>query len=230
MPIFAQQPIDDAQRPPAPPIAAPIFAQPQMPDDAQAYPNEGGPGAMVMNAIHSLFSLPQRAIENSQYSLDSGTYDPSVPMEAAMTAMGGGLGGAPVRAGETVLGAGPFRKLTGPAESDSNYVYHATNMDRAHDIAEEGLKRHKPGDFTDQDVWPDGSREKRNYATPTAQNTWQFAPEGGTPTLLRIRKDAHPFKNESGTGDLYSTKDIPPEAIEYQHDDGRWLPITGERK
>lgn len=153
-PIFAQQPTADdmtqqarmllasqSDRLPAPaPIAAPVFANPQMPDDAQAYPNEGGPGEMVMNAIHSLFTLPQRAIQNSQQSLDSGNYDPSVPVEAALTTMGGGLGGAEMKAGETALGAGPIRStaldMSQEARmaraADQGYTidaYHGTNSD-----------------------------------------------------------------------------------------------------
>lgn len=130
-PIFAQQPSADdmaqqarmllasqSDRLPAPaPIAAPVFASPQMPDDAQAYPNEGGPGDMVVKAIHSLFTLPQRAIQNSQQSLDSGNYDPSVPVEAALTAATGGLGGAEMKAGETALGAGPIRAYHGSPHS-----------------------------------------------------------------------------------------------------------------
>lgn len=117
-PIFAQQPTADdmtqqarmllasqSDRLPAPaPIAAPVFANPQMPDDVQAYPNEGGPGEMVMNAIHSLFTLPQRAIQNSQQSLDSGNYDPSVPVEAALTTMGG-AGAFPAEANTLRSGA-----------------------------------------------------------------------------------------------------------------------------
>jgi hypothetical protein len=118
--------------------------------------------------------------------------------------------------------------LNGPVKSDPGYVYHATNTDRIREIAASGkLDTHRPGDFTDQDVWPDGSTQKRNYFTSTAQNTWQFAPEEGTPTLLRMKQDVHPLKKES-TGDLYSTKPVPSERLEVMTDMG-WRPIFPAR-
>jgi hypothetical protein len=61
---------------------------------------------MVHNLMAGLLSLPQRAIQNSQYSLDTGNYDPKPTLEAATLPMIGGFGGVPTRAGETVLGAG----------------------------------------------------------------------------------------------------------------------------
>ena len=45
----------------------------------------------VTNTLAGLATLPKRAIQNSQYSLDTGAYDPAVPVEAATTVMGGGL-------------------------------------------------------------------------------------------------------------------------------------------
>jgi len=119
-------------------------------------------------------------------------------------------------------------RLLGAMESAPGYVYHATNAERLYDIAEHGkLLTNKPSAFTDQDIWPDGSTEKRNYFTPSAQNTWQFAPEEGQPVLTRIPANAHPFKSESGTGDLYSTKPVPSSAMEYLGDDGQWYPVSG---
>jgi hypothetical protein len=121
-----------------------------------------------------------------------------------------------------------YAKVTGPQESHPDYVYHATNAERAGEIAESGkLGRHRPGDFTEQETWPDGTTAKRNYFTPTAENTWQFAPEEGHPTLLRIKRDAHPFKKES-TGDLYSNKDVPASQIEVLTENG-WEPLSAER-
>jgi hypothetical protein len=65
----------------------------------------------------SVLSLPQRAIENSQYSLDTGNYDPSVPVEAALTAMTGGLKGT--GEGGVALGAGPVRKTKARTDLDN---------------------------------------------------------------------------------------------------------------
>lgn len=98
---------------PLPPTnAPPIF--PNMPDDADQYPVN----PMVQNAIHSLFTLPQRAIQNSQNSLDTGNYDPGPTLEAATLPMGtGAIAGVPVRASEAVLGAGPVRKFLPSSKS-----------------------------------------------------------------------------------------------------------------
>src|SRR5439155_22180116 len=74
--------------------------------------------------------------------------------------------------------------------SEEGYVYHATNQDRAADIAREGLKISKPHEYTDQATWPDGATEKRNYFTKNAGRAWQFAPEEGIGAFLRTKHDA----------------------------------------
>jgi hypothetical protein len=70
----------------------------------------------VANALGALATLPRRAIENSQYSLDTGNYDPSVPLEAAQVAMTGGVGGT--GPGGFALGAGPVRRAPKPKMGD----------------------------------------------------------------------------------------------------------------
>lgn len=113
--------------------------------------------------------------------------------------------------------------LRGPVDPDERYLYHATNKERARDIADSGIGIHRPSDFTDQDAWPDGSTEKRNYFG-RADNVWMFAPEEGYSTILRVKADAHPFKRES-TGDYYSKKPIPPDLVQILGNDGKWRPI-----
>lgn len=157
-PIFAPNADDMAQQarmllasqsdrlPPAP-VAAPVFAQPQMPDDVQAYPNEGGPGAMVVNAIHSLFNLPKRALEASaqdvQHLGESGYEPQSVgpAVDTAMTMMGGGLAtGVPIKSGETLLGAGvrPYANvpdsLMGFRKSGTQKGFDETSYPHAQDV------------------------------------------------------------------------------------------------
>jgi hypothetical protein len=102
-------------------------------------------------------------------------------------------------------------------------MYHATNLERARPIGKEGIAVHRPDWGTDQDVWPDGSKQLRSYWSPRASNVWQFAPEEGAPVVLRTPKEAHPFKAE-GTGDFYATKPVPPEKVEILTKDG-WTPI-----
>jgi hypothetical protein len=48
-------------------------------------------GRYVKHLMDSVATLPQRAIESSQYALDTGNYDPSVPVEAALTLATGGM-------------------------------------------------------------------------------------------------------------------------------------------
>lgn len=69
---------------------------------------------MLGSIVSSLATLPKRAIENSQYSMDTGYYDPRPVLEAAMLPMGtGAVAGVPVRGAETVLGSGPIRAYHG---------------------------------------------------------------------------------------------------------------------
>jgi hypothetical protein len=109
--------------------------------------------------------------------------------------------------------------------SAPGYLYHATNEERAHDIAEQGLKTHKPWEHTDQGEWPDGSREKRSYFTSKADHASSFAPEEGKSVLLRVPDSAADFHKES-TGDIYSKKPIKSDKLEILGDDKQWHPIS----
>jgi hypothetical protein len=105
---------------------------------------------------------------------------------------------------------------------EPGYVYHATNDERLRDILASGkLKTHKPGDFTDQDMWPDGTVEKRAYFGKSPENLWQFAPEEGTPVVLRTKNNPETFKRES-TGDIFTKKPVSAKDIEFLGDDGKW--------
>lgn len=106
--------------------------------------------------------------------------------------------------------------------SEPGYVYHATNLENLYGIIEDGkLKTHKPWYGTDQDIWPDGSTEKRSYWSPSAATTHWFVPEGGPGVLLRTpRTDA--FKTERTTGDVYTTKVVPVTKIEVLTTEG-WI-------
>jgi hypothetical protein len=152
--------------------------------------------------------------------------NPAATEWAAGTAMN--MVGAPALTGGIPAGAlgsaaAKFIPVRGPVKSEPGYVYHATNSERAREIAETGsLKTHRPHEFTDQDVWPDGSTQKRNYFTGSADNTWQFAPEDGTPVLLRAKAD--PQIRRESTGDLYSTKPFPADKLEAYTNEG-WIPL-----
>ena len=95
----------------------PMLGHPDAPDGANWF-NGMSPETFVNPSVSGLLgglaTLPQRAIENSQHSLNTGTYDPGPTLEAATLPMGtGAIAGVPVRAGEAVLGAGPIRAYHG---------------------------------------------------------------------------------------------------------------------
>jgi len=182
---------------------------------------------LIYEPIKAAKDLTEQALAGKDVTQDPANY-PKALLAAGLGGTGGFVG---TSEGGAVLGAGPMRKFAEvkkAVEGDPNYVYHATNVERANDIAESGkLSLFKPGDFTDQATWPDGSTAKRNYFTSTAQNTWQFAPEEGQSVLLRINKNDHPFKQES-TGDIYSNKEVPADKIQYLSDDGKWLGLKSD--
>jgi hypothetical protein len=177
--------------------------------------------------VRSATTAPLDALTGKMQVSDPETGMPTPEaMERASDVAGmAGIGGMPMaERGALGMAGGRLKEVRGPEPSDPNYVYHATNEERAQEIADSGLKLHGPSEYTDQDVRPDGSTQKRNYFTPTASNTWQFAPEEGRSVLLRVPKDEHPFKRES-TGDIYSTKPVPPEKIEALDESGNWSPL-----
>jgi hypothetical protein len=84
------------------------------------------------HVAEGLVTLPRRAIENSAHSLESGTYDPSVPMEAAMMTMGAG-GLAPVQG--AALGTGITKRPQ---------LFDYSKLDRVPDVPQFELPRNNP--------------------------------------------------------------------------------------
>lgn len=131
-----------------------------------------------------------------------------------MQVMGMGMG-APIK---------PAKLLQGLA-GEAGYAYHATNAERLADIAESGkLKPFGPSYGTDQPTWPDWSKEKRIYFGADPQHLWQFAPEHGTPVVLRTKRGGHIFTE--ATGDLFARKPIDAKALEYLGDDQKWHAVS----
>lgn len=115
---------------------------------------------------------------------------------------------------------------TSSTPSEPGYLYHATVVHRAHDIAQSGgVRTHRPNFGTEQDVWPDGSTEKRSYWTARAGVAHSFVPEDGEPALLRARDVDVGAKRERGTGDMVATKRVPAAKVEILTDEG-WQPLT----
>jgi len=110
--------------------------------------------------------------------------------------------------------------------SEPGWLYHATNVERVYDIVAAGkLLVHGPSWGTDQDAWPDGSREKRAYFSANAGVVWTFAPEEGCPVVLRVRRDAVDARSERYTHDVYVRKSVPVRLLEVLAADG-WRPVT----
>ena len=134
--------------------------------------------------------------------------------EGVRTKLGSEEGSVPITP------AKPDSKL----ESEEGYAYHATNLDRLHDIANTGkLNIYGPSYGTNQSMWPDRSTKKRAYFTPKAGSAWQFAPEEGTPAIVRTKSEG--LKKEGHTGDLYSEAAIGSHNLEYLGADKQWHPI-----
>ena len=64
----------------------------------------------IGGGIGDILKIPEQVTQNSQFALDTGTYDPRPTLDAAMLAMGGGVGGTGAKAGVD-LAAGYDPKL-----------------------------------------------------------------------------------------------------------------------
>jgi GNAT superfamily N-acetyltransferase len=143
-------------------------------------------------------------------------------MEAPARAAAGPLGRVVRGAEEAIPG---FKRPTRELASEAGYLYHATNEERAAEIAESNLRTHRAHQFTDQRAWPDGSTERRAYFSPSAGVVADFAPEEGKAVVLRVREAPGVFRRESGTGDVFTTKAIPASVLEILHEDDVWRPL-----
>lgn len=100
--------------------------------------------------INSIGSLPQRAIENSQYSLDTGNYDPSVPMETAVTLAG--VGSPMAEKGAAGIFGGRLAKTADQAA-----------LSRAEEMAVAGADR---GSIWNETGWFQGPDKKWRFEIP----------------------------------------------------------------
>lgn len=108
--------------------------------------------------------------------------------------------------------------------SEPGFIYHATNVYHLYDIAQDGfLKPHKPWFGTEQSTWPDGSTESRSYWSTQANVVYAFAPEERPSVIIRTPWTKI-FRRET-TGDVYTTKKIPVNALEVLTESG-WIPVT----
>lgn len=111
--------------------------------------------------------------------------------------------------------------------NENNYFYHGTNLYGVQGIKDTGkIKIFRPWHGTEQEVWPDGSIEKRAYFSPTAKGVEPFFPETGPYFVLRVSKANANFKKESGTPDFYVTNSIPIKFVEiFNKTLDSWVPL-----
>lgn len=132
----------------------------------------------------------------------------------------------PLKQGAKAMGKGGarvFSQASKDVPTEAGYLYHVTNAERAGDIAEGGLLTHKPWEHTDQSMWPDGSVRKRSYFTENSVGA-DFAPEEGQSAVLRMKKP-NAAQRESGTGDWYMDRKVPPSKLEVLTPGG-WEPLS----
>jgi hypothetical protein len=179
--------------------------------EAYADPNRGV-GAGIAHAIGSIASLPRRAIENSQQSLDSGNYNPGPALEAAMLPMGtGAIAGVPVRAGEAVLGSGAVRgvmsgmpeTIVAPAIHYDGNVYSGMNHAHALDMLAQGMG-------TSPEAILNSGKLKDVEGFLTSRGRYVDRQEGA-----RIADSAEQTPHEPDPGRELLAEDLSPDAEHY---------------
>lgn len=152
-----------------------------------------------------------------------GTANPPSFLENALAGIYRGIRPSQENLGGLVLAMKPAVLQPG-LKGDPGYAYHATNAENLYSIGESGrLKTHRPSFGTDQRTWPDGATEKRAYFMASPERIYQFAPEEGTPAILRTKKDGRIFTEN--TGDLFARKDLRAADLEFLASDNKWYPL-----
>lgn len=131
---------------------------------------------LVAAGIKTAATLPQRAIQNSQFSMDTGNYDPATTVEAATLPLGtGAIAGVPVRAGEVALGSGALRRLENhPAHVEAlQDAYHAEyGPDQGEAAYQAYLAAHGPADGTySKPIFTPGGSRIVNAGVNSSPNT-----------------------------------------------------------
>jgi len=195
------------------------------------------PGEAIMQAMPD-GSVKTYATEGLNFKQAEAMFSPQVKkahgqrgsINMDLLVGGSGKHGEIFRGKDTEAPPAKFGKHSFPSKlkSEEGYLYHATNEENAQSIAAEGkIRLHRPNEGTpDQDFWPDGDKGKRAYFSTNAANTASFAPENGSPVLLRVKRGAHSFRKESGTGDYFTNKEVNAGNVEYLGDDKQWHPLS----
>jgi len=107
-------------------------------------------------------------------------------------------------------------------EEHPEFLYHATTPDNVWNIIQHGfLVTNRPWYGTEQQVWPDGSTEKRSYWSPRANRIFQWVPSHQG-AIIRTRL-TNLFRQEGRSIEWYTRKKIPINQLEVMALDGRWI-------
>ena len=92
------------------PFAAEKFLPPVLADQSKFMAGQDVNAVKAIGSgIGDILKIPEQVTQNSQFALDTGTYDPRPTLDAALMTMGGGAFGTGERAAGGVLGSGPIR-------------------------------------------------------------------------------------------------------------------------
>ena len=203
----------------------PMLGHPDAPDGADWF-NGMSPETFVNPAVSGLLgglaTLPQRAIENSQHSLNTGTYDPGPTLEAATLPMGtGAIAGVPVRAGEKVLGSGAVRGVKSGMDAPSE-LYHVVGPEYAEGSPLQSLHSRLGDKAYDEFAkrWPDAGdlaldHPHKTFFYSNAKEAAQHADDFGG-KVLRVDPSKVPdlYWDKLENPGYWTTKaDVPPDAL-----------------
>jgi len=116
-------------------------------------------------------------------------------------------------------------KEPGNTPSEKGYLYHATNLRYAIEIASsDHIDIFKPY-FKDayRDTWPDGSDEERAYFHANVNSVKRFMPKGQNKVILRVPITAGNFQQEAETGYVYSNQPVDATRARILLNDGNWM-------
>ena len=137
--------------------------------------------------INNLVTLPKRAIEASNNRLVGGDYDPGPILEAAMLPMGtGALAGVPMRAGETVLGAGPIRAYHGSPHDFDKFSMSKIGTGEGAQAYGHGLY------FAENEAVAKGYRDALAGKSMRMTDGSPVTPQGAVDVLVDTVQGAHP--------------------------------------
>ena len=158
---------------------------------------------------------------------EDGKFGPEGAGPAPAGDNGRGLRG-PKFGGRELLPFGQMSKDDFPETSGPpvEHLFHTTSAANLDDISNEGLQPHGPDFRGEQDAWPNGGTDERNYFATRPGNALNFSEPDHV--LLRVPAQnvkTRGLKTEFRDQDYFSSKPVPANEIEVLAADGSWQPL-----